>query len=285
MDSLAFAADGSASIRTTGDSSETLTLSRDAVAPFLSDSGRAVQTEAARAVAFRASTSASPAQPYVPCALIACVALTFDDGPSPDTTPDLLDILRDEGVRATFFVEGRWASAYPDLIRREVAEGHSVENHTWDHPDLATLPADRITEQITSTDQAIVAAGVPRPTLIRAPYGSAGGAVAQTADRPLVFWSIDAFDWRDQQPGVFVPRVLDGIEPGGITLMHDIYPTTVAGQRLLIGTLRDRGYTFVTVPQLYAGAPLQAGVTYSCLGDGLAATGPACTVSPVSRTQ
>ncbi len=285
LDSLAFAADGSASVRVPGDTTETsLTLPAERIAPFLTDAGRAVQSAVRSSAAFEPSPNASTAQPYVPCALIACVALTFDDGPSPDTTPGLLDLLKDEGVHATFFVEGRWAQAYPDLVRREVAEGHSVENHTWDHPDLATLPADQVAAQIQSTDQAIEAAGVPAPTFIRAPYGSAGGAVAQTVDKPLVFWSIDAFDWRDQQPGVFVPRLLDGLEPGGIALMHDIYPSTVEGQRLLIGTLRDRGYTFVTVPQLFAGVPTQAGTTYSCLGDGLAATGPACTVAPVSRT-
>lgn len=286
LDSLTFDGDGSARIRVMSGADETpLTLPADRARAFLTDAGRAIQAAAASSSPFLPSTSASPAQPYVPCALIACVALTFDDGPSPETTPGLLDLLKEEGVRATFFVEGRWAQAYPDLVRREVAEGHSVENHTWDHPDLATLPANQVASQIESTDQAIAAAGVPAPTLIRAPYGSAGDAVAATVDKPLVFWSVDAFDWRDQQPGVFVPRLLDGLEPGGIALMHDIYPSTVEGQRLLIGTLRERGYTFVTVPQLLAGVPTQAGATYSCLGDGLAATGPACTPSPVTRTQ
>ncbi|MFH8249102.1 polysaccharide deacetylase family protein [Microbacterium sp. B2969] len=272
LGSLAIATDG-AVLLASGDG-EPARVPAEAARPLLSDAGRSVQDAASSGAAF--VPVATPGAQHVPCSLVACVALTFDDGPSPETTPGLLDLLAKEQVAATFFVEGQHVQTDPGIVAREHRDGHAVENHTWSHPDLATLAGPDIEQQISSTDAAIVAAGVPEPTLARAPYGSAGGAVAASVRHPLIYWSVDAFDWQSLDPDVFVPRVLDRIAPGGIVLMHDIYPSTVAGQETIIATLRDRGYTFVTVPQLLSGYDLVDGQVYTCRGTVPSDAGPDC---------
>lgn len=270
--SLAIATDGAVMLASAD--GEPARVAPDVARPFLSDAGRAVQDAASSDAAFVPVATPGPA--HVPCSLIACVALTFDDGPSPETTPGLLDLLAKEHVAATFFVEGRHVQTDPAIVAREHREGHAVENHTWSHPDLATLPGPEIEQQISSTDAAIVAAGLPEPTLARAPFGSAGGAVPGSVRHPLIYWSVDSFDWQSLDPAVFVPRVLDRIAPGGIVLMHDIYPSTVAGQQRIIDTLRERGYTFVTVPQLLSGYDLVDGQVYTCRGTVRSDAGPDC---------
>jgi peptidoglycan/xylan/chitin deacetylase (PgdA/CDA1 family) len=273
LPTLAFAADGSI-VLAAGRESDTASIDRDAARGLLNDTGREIQAAAESREPFHAPETA--ASPHVPCSLIACVALTYDDGPSPTTTPALLDVLADEGVPATFFVVGSHVNAHPEIVARANAEGHAVENHSWSHPDLATLSAPDVARELAATDDAIRAAGAPTPTFIRAPFGSADGAVPTTAGHPLAYWSVDAFDWRDRDGGTFVPRILDKIQPGGIILMHDIYASSVSAQKRLIDALRDRGYTFVTVPQLFSGQALGAGQQYTCRGTGLSDAGPAC---------
>ncbi len=275
LPTLAFAADGSIVLAAGGDTETgTASIERDRARGLLNETGRRIQDAADSGEPFHAPTTA--AFPHVPCSLIACVALTYDDGPSPTTTPALLDVLADEGVPATFFVVGSHVAAHPEIVARANAEGHAVENHSWSHPDLATLPAPDVARELAATDDAIRAAGVPTPTFIRAPFGSAGGAVPTTADHPLAYWSVDSFDWRDRDGGTFVPRILGKIQPGGVILMHDIYASSVSAQKRLIEALRDRGYTFVTVPQLFSGHALGAGQQYTCRGTGVSDAGPAC---------
>lgn len=274
VSTLGFAADGSVTLAS-GVGEQTATLDYARARDLLTQTGRAVQDAAASGAAFRAPGVVPFV--HVPCALVACVALTYDDGPSPTTTPALLDVLAQERVPATFFAVGSHVAAHPDIVARERAEGNAVENHSWSHPNLATLSGPEVATELGRTDAAIAAAGGATPQLIRAPFGSAGGAVPQTATHPLVYWSVDAFDWWDRDSTVFVPRVLRKIQPGGIVLMHDIYASTVAGQKRLIGALRGQGYTFVTVPQLFSGVELAAGQQYTCRGRGVSDSGPACT--------
>lgn len=273
LPTLSFAADG-AIVLAGANGSETSTIAADSARGLLNEAGREIQDAAVSGTPFRAPAVVTFA--HVPCALLACVALTYDDGPSPTTTPALLDLLADEGVPATFFVVGSHVAAHPEIVAREHAEGHAVENHSWSHPNLATLAAPDVARELAGTDEAIVAAGAPQPSFIRAPFGSAGGPVPDVAEHPLVYWSVDSFDWRDRNGGVFVPRILDRIEPGGIILMHDVYDSTVAGQERLIAALRHRGYTFVTVPQLFSGQELTAGQQYTCRGVDDSDAGPAC---------
>lgn len=196
------------------------------------------------------------------------VALTFDDGPWPENTPDVLDVLRSRGVRATFFVRGDQASSHPDLVRRIVAEGHVIGNHTWSHPDLSRLsPADRVA-QIERTTQAIVDATGTSPCFFRGPFGihrspSIAG-LAWDRGMTVVDWSIDTRDWSTPSgwsPSFQQQVITRATSPGSahpIVLMHDgggYRQNTVAALDEIITYYASRGFTF-TDP---AGRALQRG--------------------------
>ena len=185
------------------------------------------------------------------------VAMTFDDGPWPENTPDVLDVLRSRGVKATFFVRGDQVARHPDLVRRIAAEGHAVGNHTWSHPDLGQLSAaDRIAE-IERTTQAIAEATGRQPCLFRGPFGvhhspSIAG-LARERGMTVVDWSIDTRDW--STPSAWSPSfqqqiVARATSPGSvhpIVLMHDgggYRQNTVAALDEIISYYADRGYTF-----------------------------------------
>lgn len=197
------------------------------------------------------------------CAALACVALTFDDGPGPDTGR-LLDELAARGVHATFFVVGRQIAKEPGTVAREVAAGHVVGNHTFDHAMLPGLSDEAVGAELDSTSQAIVAEGAPAPTLARPPYGSLSPAVTQAfGSRGMagVLWDVDTEDWKNRDAGVTTERAIAGAHAGAIILMHDIHPSTVDAVPGLVDALRARGFTLVTVPQLL-GAP-SAGAVYA----------------------
>lgn len=252
---------------------ETVYLSAPAVAPLLSDFGARLQRAVLSGAPFQPRTGASA---HVPCSLVACVALTYDDGPVPGPTEQLLGILKTQAVPATFFEVGRKVASAPAITRQLLAAGMEISNHTEEHRNLAKLGASDILDQITRGDEALTKAGAPLPLLMRAPYGATTNLVRQTVGKPVIHWSVDSFDWRSRDPKLFVPMVLAKIAPGGVILMHDIYQTTVDGQRGLIDGLRGAGYTFVTVSQLFDGIPLQPGTIYACRGAYTPDTGVPC---------
>ena len=182
------------------------------------------------------------------------VALTFDDGPHPQLTPQLLDILRQQGVRATFYVVGRNVDAYPDIARRIVAEGHEIANHTYNHPHLTQVGAARLDSEMTRTTDAIVRATGRRPTNMRPPYGAINARVEQALLQKhgfdVIMWSVDPLDWRRPGAEVVRQRLVDGATPGGILLAHDIHPGTIEAMPGTIGDLKAKGYGFATVSQL-----------------------------------
>lgn len=198
----------------------------------------------------------------VDCRKIACVALTFDDGPAP-TTPGLLDILRKAKVRATFFVIGRNVTAQPQVVRREVAEGHVVGNHTWSHRDLAALSAEDQQREVDLTSEELAKVGV-RTTLLRPPYGSFDKR-SRRLGSALVLWDVDPLDWRDHDAALIARRVVSSAHRGSIVLLHDIHPTTVAAVPAIIQGLRAKGLTLVTVPEVLGGPP-KTGKAYYARG-------------------
>jgi peptidoglycan/xylan/chitin deacetylase (PgdA/CDA1 family) len=195
------------------------------------------------------------APPAPDCSVLRCVALTFDDGPGPYTAA-LLDELAARGAPATFFVVGRNVARYPDLVAREVAAGHAVGNHSWDHHDLTTLPPDGVAGELDQTSAAILAAAGVGTALVRPPYGATSdqvtAALAARGDA-AIFWSVDTEDWKNRNVGLTTRRALAGAAPGAIILMHDIHPTTVQAVPGIIDALRAAGYTLVTVPQILPG--------------------------------
>ena len=178
------------------------------------------------------------------------VALTFDDGPWPHTTAQILAILTQRQAPATFFVVGRQVQRYPDLVRREVAAGMAVGSHSWSHPQpFDRLPVARIRDEITHGRRTLEPLGV-RPVGFRPPGGAASATMltaAQGLGERTVLWSVDPDDWH---PGVtadqLVQRVLAAVRPGAIVLLHDgggDRSATVAALPAIIDGLRRLGLT------------------------------------------
>ncbi|MEU6039311.1 polysaccharide deacetylase family protein [Actinomadura sp. NPDC047616] len=203
-----------------------------------------------------------PPSSRVDCSLRKCVALTFDDGPGA-YTGRLLDQLRAAHVHATFFLLGQNVAGHRGLVRRMVEEGHEVGNHSWSHPDLTTLPSWEVRAQVRRTQQAVQDVTGVAPVLFRPPYGAVDGRVADAVGMPLVLWSVDSLDWlhRDVRRNIIVgvrqPR------RGGIVLFHDIHRPTVAAVPSVLEGLRERGFTFVTVSELFDGRTLTPGHRYA----------------------
>jgi peptidoglycan/xylan/chitin deacetylase (PgdA/CDA1 family) len=200
----------------------------------------------------------------VNCAAAKCVALTFDDGPGP-YTGKLLDILRESHARATFFTVGTNTAAQPELIRRMSAEGHLVGNHSWAHRNLAQQATSKIADSLGRAEDAVAAAIGQTPTLVRPPYGAMSQDLCDVAGQlglSLVTWDVDTKDQNGGKAADIADRAVRGAHPGAIILMHDIHRETVEAVSDILKRLRGKGYSFVTVPELYGSAGMQAGRLY-----------------------
>ena len=200
------------------------------------------------------------------------VALTFDDGPDPKWTPEILDVLRRHGVPATFFVVGAEAARHPELVRAELAAGHEIGAHTFTHTDLGAVSATRATIELSLTQSALAGAAGISTHLLRLPYSSdvadltapelSAARRAGGLGYLLVFATEDSEDWRQPGPGTIVARSTPPAGQGGIVLLHDgggdRHQTVEAVDRL-ITKLQGEGYTFTTVSRL-AGLPPGAAV-------------------------
>jgi len=184
------------------------------------------------------------------------IAMTFDDGPSPTLTPHLLDILKEKGVKATFFVIGQNVIQSPEIVARAAAEGHEIGNHTWSHPVLTKLSDARLQEEVQKTSDAIAEATGKKPPLLRPPYGAINSHVGKILEQKdgltVVLWSVDPLDWKSPGANVVAQRLIVGAKPGAITLSHDIKPGTIQAIPEVIDALKAKGYQFVTVSQLIA---------------------------------
>jgi peptidoglycan/xylan/chitin deacetylase (PgdA/CDA1 family) len=200
----------------------------------------------------------------IDCAKLKCVALTFDDGPGKQTKT-LLEMLRRAHARATFFSVGEMVAQRPGDLRRIDAAGHEIGDHSWSHPLLTSLSDSQIHRQVASTASEIKRAIGRKPELMRPPYGGVNSRVRADLGKdgwPIVLWTVDPLDWKDRNTTIVANRVLSQVTPGAIVLMHDIHPTTVAAVPRILKELARRGYTFVTVSELYGGKALTAGKVY-----------------------
>ncbi|MFB7089015.1 polysaccharide deacetylase family protein [Streptomyces sp. NPDC056296] len=180
--------------------------------------------------------------------------LTFDDGPDPRYTPDILDTLAKYDVRATFFVCGEMADYNRDLLSRMADEGHVVGNHTWSHPLLTSLGRRRIRSEMERTSEVVEQAYGEPPRWFRAPYGAWNRAAfqlgAELGMEPLA-WTVDTLDWTTPGTGTIVDRVEDGAAPGVVVLSHDAggdRSQSVRALRSYLPELLDSGY-HLTVPR------------------------------------
>ncbi|MDD5200200.1 MAG: polysaccharide deacetylase family protein [Terrimicrobiaceae bacterium] len=184
------------------------------------------------------------------------IAMTFDDGPSPKLTPMLLDMLKQRGIKVTFFVVGQNAAEYPDILKRAAAEGHEIGNHSWNHPQLTHLSAAGVDSQIEQTNAAIRAAIGHNPVLIRPPYGATNAALDRRFNEQyglkVILWEVDPLDWKYRNSARVEREILNQTKPGSIILSHDIHATTVAAMPDTLDALLAKGYKFVTVSELIA---------------------------------
>ena len=194
--------------------------------------------------------ASAPAQAPLPTKY---VVLTFDDGPDPAYTPQILDVLATYGAKATFFEVGGNVAKHPALTKRIHDAGHSVQNHTWTHTDLRKTSATSFRQEVLPTDQAIRAQTGSTPGCLRPPYGGINTTVKQRAKalgKDLVVWDIDSRDWTKPGTAAIARRVLAGVHNGSVILMHDgggNRSQTVAALPTILKTLKAKGYGFRTL--------------------------------------
>lgn len=178
-------------------------------------------------------------------------SLTFDDGPHPAVTPRILDILRSEGVRATFFPIGNVAIRHPRIIQRIVQEGHEVGNHSLTHPNMRTLSTEAQRAQIAETNRILSQAGAD-PVLFRPPAGRWNSDTLAAVDQEKMspaLWNVDTRDWFTRDAGKIMAQLEATGTIGSVVLMHTTYNATAEALPRAIGLLRTRGCRFVTLSE------------------------------------
>jgi peptidoglycan/xylan/chitin deacetylase (PgdA/CDA1 family) len=186
------------------------------------------------------------------------VALSFDDGPSPDNTPFLLDLLAEHGAHATFFVVGEMIDGSEELLRRTAGLGHEIGNHTFTHPFTIRIDRGRLLDEVAGTNAAIEQQGA-RPTLIRPPFGKDRHRfvrVAQRLSMRVALWSLDSGDTRGLAAETIAGSVLAAVSPGDIVLFHDggeRRPETLAACARVVPRLKAEGYELLTISEVLGG--------------------------------
>ncbi len=178
------------------------------------------------------------------------VALTYDDGPEPKYTRELLEILSHYKVKATFFVMGKQCEENPQVLEEIARAGHVIGNHTYHHENLNQLSYDKAKEELSSTSQLIYQITGSYPSLFRPPFGNTPKRLEEESDMLFVRWDVDPLDWQCQNTGQICRKVMKNIAENDIILMHDAYSSTVEATAVLIPRLQEAGYTFVTVEEL-----------------------------------
>ncbi len=181
------------------------------------------------------------------------VALTFDDGPDPRYTGNLLEVLRSRQVKATFFMLGMRVEENPGLAKQVHAAGHELGNHSYSHPRMIFRTPAFVRDEIEKTDRLLEAAGATAPRLFRAPYGQQLLTVPYVLSRmgkANIRWNVDPEDFSAGDSGAIASSVLSHVGPGSIILLHDNHPHTAAAVDRIVEELSARGFGFVTVGEL-----------------------------------
>lgn len=178
------------------------------------------------------------------------IALTFDDGPHPKVTKQILKTLEKYEAKATFFVVGQEVKEHPEILKAVYNAGHEIGNHTFNHEKLTTLSTKEIKQQIQATDSLIKSTIGQRATVFRPPYGSYDESITDQLSVPNVLWTIDTLDWKHRDPEKTVQAVKDRAKNGSIILMHDIHQATADALDEVLAILQKQGYEFVTVSEL-----------------------------------
>ena len=189
------------------------------------------------------------------------IALTFDDGPNDPYTPQLLEVLARHNVKATFFMLGRYVEARPDLARLVAESGHVIGNHTFSHPNLIFVRANRVHREIEDCRRALSDAVGPHSSLFRPPFGGRRPAslrIARSLGLATIMWNITGWDWKAPSPDYIEQKIASRPRGGSVILLHDgghegmgvdRAKTVVATERI-IARCKAEGYEFVTIPQM-----------------------------------
>ncbi len=194
------------------------------------------------------------------------LALTFDDGPSAHTDR-LLDIFAEHGGKGTFFVVGNLIDSRKNTLKRIVAQGHEIGNHSWNHRQLTNLSDEEVKDQIMMTNAKIYDVSGVDCRIVRPPYGACNDsvrAVGKTLGVSFVNWSVDTLDWKTKNADAVYKEIMQDASDGAIILCHDLHKTTVDAMERVIPELIAKGYQLVTVSQLmeYSDKALEAGKMY-----------------------
>lgn len=189
----------------------------------------------------------------VSCQVKVCdvkqIAITFDDGPSAYTT-ELLDYLKENDFKVTFFLVGNRLSTYPDTLKRQVDEGHEIGYHSFAHAQQTSLSSEQITSDFERSEAILRQITGAEFTLWRTPGGGYNNRVLQAVDVPHIMWSVDTLDWKHRDTYQVYSNIMRDVRDGSIVLLHDLYKTSVEGAKLAMDELWAGDYEFLTVTEL-----------------------------------
>lgn len=178
------------------------------------------------------------------------IALTFDDGPHPFYTEQLLDGLKKRGVKATFFVTGEHAELHPEVIKRMSEEGHLIGNHTYSHIQLKESNREKFREELIKTNEIITGITGEEVLYVRPPYGTWDKKFETELNMFPVLWTVDPLDWCSTSVAGIADKVIAKAGENDIILMHDYYETSVTAALAVVDDLQKKGYEFVTVEEI-----------------------------------
>ena len=178
------------------------------------------------------------------------IALTFDDGPHPKVTEQILNTLDKYHAKATFFMLGSRVKHYPDIAKDVLDRGHEIGNHTWNHPVLTKMPMEQVLKEYTSTANEIELAIGQGATVFRPPYGATNDDINSKIPIPVVLWSIHTLDWKHRNSQLLLTYIKNNLHNNAVVLMHDIHQSTADGLDAVLAYLQGEGYEFVTVSEI-----------------------------------
>lgn len=235
----------------------TLKIPASRATELLTELGAGISQSKATAEAWAGPDALPSGREYVDCDLVPCVAVTYDDGPS-SLTPQVVEVYSARPYAATtLFVLGQNIAGQEEIVKQAYDAGNEIANHSWDHPALTTLDDASILAEINDTSAAITAVTGEEVKHLRPPYGDYNEHVLSVVNMPAILWSVDTNDW--QLPGydALMAEAVGNAHPGGIILMHDIHEPTVAAAADIADGLLERGFTLVTVSQLFGDRELE----------------------------
>lgn len=194
--------------------------------------------------------SIDPVPPDNTSADIRRVALTFDDGPHPVYTEQLLDALKERGVKATFFVTGEHAELHPDIIKRMHDEGHLIGNHTYSHIQLTESNRETFKDELIQTNEILYDITGDEIQYVRPPYGSWDKKFETDLNMFPVLWNVDPLDWQTDNASRVANAVISKVSDSDIILLHDYYDSSVKAAVMVVDELQQQGYEFVTVDKI-----------------------------------